>query len=608
MNLLKISLRNTRRHLRRTLLTGLAIGIAVAAVTFMDAYLKGATTGLFETFIQLEAGHIKVTPVQAVDRIRPLPLDEGIKDIRDESDRKGMRVVIELRRDAMEDVIINQLYAHTQLQSSFGIINLALVDGEPKVLSLKEMIEHFISHRKVIVTRRTQHELKKAKQRAHILEGLIVALDNIDDIIALIRKSRSVKDAEEAIRTKYELSKEQTKAILDMRLQKLTSLEREAVKDEHTALLKKIEELEKILASEELVLDIIKHELGEIKDKFGDERRTGIETDVEDFEIEDLIPEEDVVVTITNTGYIKRLSTEVYHAQHRGGVGLKGMQTKEEDFVVDLFVTSTHDYILFFTNFGKVYWLKTFRLPIGGRHAKGKAIINLLPRLEKGEMVKAALPVHEFGEDQFLLFATKKGFVKRTHLPAYSRPRVNGIIAIRMREGDELIGVKPCRDTGEVILATTSGKAVRFNIKEARAMARNTQGVIGARLRPNDKVVSMTIARPNTQLLTITENGYGKRTDVDLYRKTHRGSKGVITIKTNERNGSVVDVVEVEGEEELLLTSQSGMLIRIPVSGISHQSRNTMGVRLMRLKKGDRVMSVAKVVAEEEVPEMDEDI
>jgi DNA gyrase subunit A len=541
----------------------------------------------------------QVNKSSLVEQIANLAKDkkiDGITDIRDESDRKGMRVVIELRRDVMEDLVVNQLYAHTQLQSSFGINNLALVDNKPKVLGLKEIIEHFVKHRKEIVTRRTSYDLKKAKHRAHILAGLIIALDNIDDIITLIRKSKNVGEAEEGIRTKYELSKEQTKAILDMRLQKLTSLERQAVKDEEAELLKKIAELEKILASEELVLDIIKAELLEIKEKYGDARRTDIEANVEDFEIEDLIPEEDMVVTITNTGYIKRLPVEVYQAQHRGGVGLKGMDTKEEDFVIDLFVTSTHDYILFFSNMGRVYWLKTYRLPVGGRHAKGKAIINLLPRLEKDELIKAALPVHEFTDDQFLIFSTKNGFIKRTKLTAYSRPRVTGIIATKMREDDELISVRRCCGSEEVILGTNSGKAVRFNVEEARAMGRNTQGVIGARLRAKDKVVSMTIARPNTQLLTITENGYGKRTDVDLYRKTHRGGMGVITIKTNERNGAVVDVVEVEGEEELLLTSLNGIIIRIPVNGISHQSRNTMGVRLMRMRPGDKVMSVAKII------------
>ncbi|UCE75491.1 MAG: DNA gyrase subunit A [Methanomassiliicoccales archaeon] len=524
---------------------------------------------------------------------------EGITDLRDESDRTGMRIVIELRRDSIPDIILKQLYKHTQMQTTFGIINLALVNNQPKILSLPDMIHHYISHRKDVVRRRTQFELDKAEKRAHILEGLIVALDNIDEVIKIIRKSKSLDEARESLKTKFLITPEQTKAILDMRLQKLTGLERQNIKDESGELKKKIARYKEILASETEITDVIKEELTELKKKYGDTRRTEIDLEAaDDFDIEELIPDEEMVVTITNTGYIKRLPLDTYKTQKRGGVGLIGMGTKEEDYVVDLFVTSTHNYILFFSNRGKVYWLKTYKIPVGGRHAKGKAIINLLPRLEKGEVINAAIPIEEFTSAQYLTFVTKKGQIKKTVLKAYGRPMITGIRAIRLREGDELVETKLTNGQKELIIASKNGQAVRFHEKDVRPMGRAAMGVRGIRLKDGDEVVGMSVVTEESILLTITENGYGKRSEVSSYRKTRRGAGGVITIKTGERNGKVVGVKEVSPDDELIVTSQNGMIIRMPVRGIRVQGRATMGVRVMKLKAGDRVVSLARLVQE----------
>jgi DNA gyrase subunit A len=524
---------------------------------------------------------------------------DGITDLRDESDRKGMRIVIELRRDAIPDIILKQLYKHTQMQTTFGIINLALVNNQPKILSLTEMIHHYIEHRKEVVRRRTQFELDKAEKRAHILEGLIVALDNIDEVIRIIRKSKSLEDAKDSLTSKFLISDEQTKAILDMRLQKLTGLERQGVKDENEEIKKRIAQYRKILESETEILNLIKTELTELKKRYGDERRTALDIDAaDDFDIEELIPDEEMVVTITNTGYIKRIPLDTYRTQKRGGVGLIGMETKEEDYLVDLFVTSTHNYILFFSNKGKVYWLKTYKIPSGGRHAKGKAIINLLPRLEKGEVINATIPIEEFTASEYLTFVTKKGMIKKTVLKAYSRPMITGIRAINLRNDDELVETKLTNGNKEIIIATKNGKAVRFHEKDARPMGRATMGVIGIRLKGDDEVVGMSVVEEDSMLLTITENGYGKRSPVSSYRKTRRGAQGVITIKTTERNGKVVGVKGVSADDELIVTSQNGMVIRIPVRGIRAQGRATMGVRVMRLKEGDKVVSVARLAQE----------
>ena len=521
---------------------------------------------------------------------------EGISDLRDESDRDGMRVVIELKRDAIEDVVLTQLYKHTDMQSTFGILNLAIVNNEPKVLGLKEILEHYINYRIEIITRRTNYDLNKAKEKMHILEGFMIALKNIDEVIKIIRGSKTVEEAKNGLMKRFNFSELQVKAILDMRLQKLTGMEIEGVEKDYNDTKKLIEELERMLGDRQNILNEIKRELLEIKEKFGDERRTEIVEGEIDIDIEDLIPEQEVVITITETGYIKRIPCETYRTQHRGGKGLKGMQTKEEDIVVDSFVTSTHDYIMFFTNHGKAFWLKGYKIPEGSRHAKGKAIINLLPRLEEGEEVETAIPIHEFDDEHYLVFCTKKGIIKKTVLSAYGNVRVNGIRAINLDEDDELIATRLSDGKQTIMIATADGQACRFDEEEVRPMGRVTRGVIGIRLRKGDKVVSMAIVGEEGNLLTVTENGFGKRSPIQEYRKTHRGSKGVRTIITNERNGKVLWVKEVIDEDEIMLTSKDGMMVRIPVKDIRIQGRSTMGVTIMRLNKGDKVVSVAKIV------------
>ena len=521
---------------------------------------------------------------------------EGISDLRDESDREGMRIVIELKRDAIEDVVLNQLFSHTDMQSTFGILNLAIVNGEPRVLSLKELIENYILHRVDVITRRTTYDLNKANEKIHILEGFMIALKNIDEVIKIIRGSKTVDEAKTRLIKRFEFSDKQVKAILDMRLQKLTGMEIEGVEKDYNETKQLIQRLEELLGSRENILNEIKKEILEIKEKFGDERRTEIVEGEIDIEIEDLIPVQDVVVTITDSGYIKRLPCETYRTQRRGGKGLIGMETKEEDVVVDSFITSTHDYIMFFTNHGKAFWLKGYKIPEGGRHSKGKAIINLLPRLEEGEYVETAIPIHEFDDEHYLVFATRKGIIKKTVLSAYSNIRVNGVRAIKLDEDDELISTKLSDGKQTIMIATANGQACRFHESEVRPMGRVTRGVIGIRLGKDDKAVSMAIVSEEGTLLTITENGYGKRSPISEYRKTHRGSKGVRTIITNERNGKVIWVKEVTDDDEIMLTSREGMIVRIPVKDIRIQGRNTMGVRIMRLNEGDKVVSVAKIV------------
>jgi DNA gyrase subunit A len=524
---------------------------------------------------------------------------EGISDLRDESDRKGMRIVIELKRDAIDDVVLNQLFEHTELQSSFGVLNLAIVKGEPKVLTLKEILQHYIEYRIEIITRRTTYDLKKAKEKMHILEGLMIALRNIDEVIKIIRHSKEVEEAKNGLMKRFKLSEIQAKAILDMRLQKLTGMEIDAVEKEYKETKELIEQLETLLADHQKILNEIKRELMELKEKFGDARRTQIMEGEVGIDIEDLIPVQEVVVTITKDGYIKRIPTETYRTQHRGGKGLIGVRPKEEDFVVNSFITSTHDYLMFFTNHGRVYWLKGYKIPEGDRHAKGKAIINLLPRLEEGEKIETAVPIHEFDDTHYLIFTTKQGTIKKTVVSAYGNIRVNGIIAIKLEEGDELMGVELSDGTKTVMIATANGQACRFNEKELRPMGRATHGVIGIRMKnKKDNVVAMTVVEITGSLFTITENGFGKRSPIDEYRMTHRGSKGVRTIVTNERNGNVVFVSQVNDDHELIITTEHGMTVRIPVRDIREQGRNTMGVRIMRLNEGDKVVSVTQVLAE----------
>ena len=534
---------------------------------------------------------------------------EGVSDLRDESDRRGMRIVIDLKRDAIEDVVLNQLFEHTYLQSSFGILNLAIVNGEPRILSLMELLRHFIDYRVNVITKRTEHLLRKAKDKLHILEGLMIALKNIDEVIKIIRGSKEVDEAKNKLMKRFDFSEKQVKAILDMRLQKLTGMEIEAVEKDYNETLEFIKSLEELLSTKENILAEIKKELLELKEKFGDERRTEIVEGEIDIDMEDLIPVQEVIVTITDTGYIKRIPIETYKAQRRGGKGLIGMKTKEEDMVVDSFVTSTHDYIMFFTTKGRNFWLKGYKIPEGERHAKGKAIINLLPRLEEGEKIATAIPIHEFDDDHFLVFSTKNGLVKKTVLSAYSHIRVSGVKAIRLDDDDELIAVRLSDGSKEVMISSAHGQACRFNESEIRPMGRVTRGVIGIRLNKGDEAVAMTLVEEEGTLLTITENGYGKRSLIEEYRKTHRGSKGVRTIITNERNGNVIHVSQGSEEEDLILTSEHGMNVRIPVESIRVQGRNTMGVTIMRLNEKDHVVSVTRVEpgTEEDLDEENEE-
>ncbi|MBL7054218.1 DNA gyrase subunit A [Candidatus Woesearchaeota archaeon] len=520
---------------------------------------------------------------------------DGISDLRDESDRDGMRVVIELRKDGNAEVVLNQLYRHSRLQTTFGINILALVNNEPKILNLKNLIGHYISHRRDVVRKRALFELNKAQQRAHILEGLIVALNDIDRIIKLIKESKSTETARTSLISNYKLSEEQTNAILEMRLQRLTSLEQEKIRKEHKNLLKLIEELKFILQNPKKILDIIKNELLELKGQYGDERKSEI-VDVEttDLNMEDLVEKEDMVVTITHSGYIKRLHLDTYKQQRRGGKGVIGTTTHEDDFVNDLFIANTHSYLLFFTNKGKVHWLKVYYIPEAGRQAKGKAMVNLL-NLEKDEKVNAFIPVKKFDNERYLIMGTKRGIVKKTKLIAYGNPRKNGVIAITLAEDDELINVKLTDGHKQIILATKNGIAVRFKEEDVRAAGRSAQGVRGIRLK-NDRVIGMVVADDEKSLLTVTENGYGKRTKVGDYRLINRGGSGVRNIICSERNGKVVSVNSVLDNDEIIFISQKGIVIRVPVSDISVIGRATQGVRLMKLNGEDKVVATTKIV------------
>ena len=519
---------------------------------------------------------------------------KGISDIRDESDREGMRIVIELKKDADSSIVINQLYKHSRLQNTMGIIMLALVDNEPKILNLKQMLGFFVIHRATIIKNRVTFDLKKAKERAHILEGLITALKDIDMVVKRIKASKTVEDAAGTLIKNYKLTKIQAKAILEMRLQKLASLEQENIKKEYSELLETIKRLKQILASNKEILNIIKEETEEIKN-YSDERKTHFIEYEEDLDIEDLIKPHDVVVTVTHSNYIKRLPVDTYKQQKRGGKGIIATGTKEEDFVEDLFIANTHSYILFFTDKGKVYWLKVYNMPEASRQATGKAIVNLI-RTEKDEKISAFIPVKEFVDGKYLILATKKGVIKKTRLEAYSRPRRGGIIAINLDKDDELINAALTDGSKEIIIATKKGMAVRFNEKDARPIGRSARGVKGINLRKDDEVVGMVVADPNKTLLSVTENGYGKRSRIEDYRLVRRASIGVINIKTSERNGRVVSIKTVDDEDEMMFISKKGIIIRVPVKGISTIGRNTQGVRLMRLKPEDRVVSAAKII------------
>lgn len=518
----------------------------------------------------------------------------GISDIRDESDRKGMRVVILLKRDANGELILNQLYRHTQLEGTFGVNNLALVNNQPRTLSLKEIISNFIKHRVTIITRRTQFDLNKAENRAHILLGLKKALENIDAVVKTIKESENVEFAKNSLIKNFDLSEEQSKAILEMKLSKLTSLETNKIIEEYDSLIKLIIELKEILENKSRIFEIIKQELEELKQKYGDERKTKIIDIEEPIDDEDLIEKEDCVVTVTHKGYVNRLPTDTYKQQARGGKGIRATGTREEDFVENLFITNTHDYLMFFSNQGKVYWSKAYTIPSGSRYAKGMNLINLL-NLHKDERIKAIIPVSEFKESWYLNMITKNGLIKKTSLEAYSKPRKGGIIAINLREEDSLIDVILTKDGEELIVASENGMAVKFKGDQIRSVGRNSMGVRAIKL-VKDNVIGVT--RANDTLLTITENGYGKKTKVDDYRLINRGGKGVINIKTSERNGKVAGIKSVTDNDDLIFVTQQGILIRTSAKNISTIGRNTQGLRIMKLNKDDKVISVAKVVGE----------
>jgi DNA gyrase subunit A len=520
---------------------------------------------------------------------------EGISDIRDESDREGVRVVIDLKKDEVSRVVLNNLYKMTQMQVTFGCIFLSIVQGQPQILNLKKLLEHFLEFRKEVITRRILFELNRAEKRAHILEGLKIALDNLDAVIALIRKSGSPAEAKAQLIERFELSDTQAQAILEMRLQRLTALERDKILEEYTHLLKEIERLKGILANEKLVLDIIVQELREAKDKYSDVRRTEIVAAAEDISIEDTIADEDMVITISSSGYIKRTPVTTFRTQTRGGKGKTGMTTKEEDFVEDLFIASTHAYILIFTDKGKVYWLKTYAVPQAGPAARGKATVNLI-NVAPGENISAVLPVKSFEGTQFVVMATKNGVIKKTALEAYSRPRASGIAAITIDPDDALIGVEITDGEKDVFLGTQRGMAIRFNEKNVRAMGRTSRGVRGIALKKEDKVVGMEVLRGDSTLLSITEHGYGKRSNAAEYRRQTRGGKGIITIKADERNGNVVGIKQVVEEDNLMIITSSGKIIRIGVQNISVIGRNTKGVRLINVAKDERVMGVTRLV------------
>ncbi|HJN56592.1 MAG: DNA gyrase subunit A [Candidatus Woesearchaeota archaeon] len=533
---------------------------------------------------------------QIADLVRDKKIN-GISDIRDESNRKGIRIIIELKKDANSDVILNQLYKHSRLQVTFGIAMVALVNNVPKLLNLSQMIGSHIEHRKEIIRKRTLFELHKAQSRAHILEGLIIALNNLDKTIKLVKESKSVEDAKNSLIKNFSLTADQSTAILEMRLQRLTSLEQEKVRQELKNLLKLIEDLKAILQSPQKILDIIKKEFIELNENYKDGRRTEIvESEANNFEMEDMIEESNCVITITHSGYIKRQLLQAYKQQKRGGKGLIATTTKEEDFVRDIFIASTHSYILLFTNKGKVHWQKVYNIPEASRQARGKAIINLVS-LQNDEKVTAYVPVKNF-DSGYLIMATKNGTIKKTDLSAYSNPRKGGIAAITLDENDSLINVRKTDGNKEIILATKNGIAVRFNEKDVRSTGRSSRGVRGIRLSENDKVIGMVEATNNKTLLTVTENGYGKRTKIEEYRLISRGGSGVRNIICSERNGSVVSINSVSNDDEIMLISKNGITIRIQASQISVIGRTTQGVRLMRLNDSDKLVSVAKIIKE----------
>jgi DNA gyrase subunit A len=594
-------------------------GLIYGRSSIVDAYTTGrgilTVRARVETEVDDRTGRMRIVvneiPYQVnksklIEKIAELVNEkrlDGISDLRDESDRQGMRIVIELKKEAIPEVVLNQLYKHTQMQDSFGVIMLAIVDGRPRLLTLKEMLVLFLDHRKEIVTRATAFDLRKAEARLHVLEGLKIALDNLDAIIALIRKAKDAPSAKAQLMERFALSEIQSQAILDMRLQRLTGLERDEIILEHKETTELIEKLRKILSDEREVLKIIATELGAIKSQYGDVRRTEIIDATTEINIEDMIVEEDMVVTVSHEGYIKRSPASLYRQQRRGGKGKTGAQAKGDDFVEHMFVASTHSYILFFSNRGRVYWKKVHELPQAGRAARGKAIVNLLT-LGQGEKLSAFLAVREFSEGAYVMFATAGGTVKKTPLTDYSRPRASGIIAISLDSDDELISVRITDGSQQVVLSTRNGMAVRFEESEVRPMGRNAGGVKGAALGKDDRVVSMEIVEPGATLLTISQGGFGKRSPIDDYRLVHRGAKGVFTMKVTEKTGPVVGVLQIRDDnDEMMIVTDGGKLIRSSAADVRVIGRNTQGVRLVSLAPGgEEVVSSVAPVADKDAP------
>jgi DNA gyrase subunit A len=547
----------------------------------------------------------QVNKARLIEKIAELAREkviEGISDLRDESDRDGMRIVIELKRGEVPEVVLNNLYKHTQLQTTFGIIMLAIVGGRPRVLSLLEVIEHFIEFRREVVRRRTEFELRKAEARAHILEGLKIALDHLDEVIRLIRGSKNPAEARDGLMTSFKLSQIQAQAILDMQLQRLTGLERQKILDELMELMKTIERLRAILSSEALLMEVVVNELKAVRERYQDERRTVIIDQSGEFRIEDLIVDEDVAITVTNTGYIKRTAITTYRMQRRGGKGRIGMRTREEDFVSHLFVASTHSYIMIFSDRGRAYWLKVHEVPDAGADGKGKAIANLVS-MEAGEKIAALLAVKAWpteDDQQFVIMGTRKGIIKKTDLRSFSNPRAGGIIAMGVEDDDAVIAVEQSNGTDQILLGTRDGMAIRFDETDVRPMGRGAYGVKGITLRDGDEVVGMEVVRPGGTVLTVARNGYGKRTDLDEYRIQSRGGVGIINIQASDRNGKVVGIVFVSEDEQLMLISQQGMILRTRAGDIRSIGRATQGVRLIEMEEGDIVVAVAKLVEKDE--------
>src|SRR5687768_11601832 len=590
-------------------------GYIVGRSGIQQAYLTGRGTVIMRAKAEIEVSKkgdrssiviseipYQVNKARLIERIADLVREktiEGISDIRDESDRDGMRIVIELKRGELSDVILNNLYKHTALQSSFGIITLAIVGGRPRVLTLSELIDNFIEFRRDVVRRRTEFELRKAEARAHILEGLRIALDHLDAVIALIRAAKNPGEARDGLIAQFGLSQIQAQAILDMQLQRLTGLERQKILDELAEILKTIERLRAILSSEKLLMEIVVRELREVREQYGDDRRTEILAEAGEFRIEDLIAEEDMAITVSNTGYIKRTAITSYRNQRRGGKGRIGMRTREEDFVSHLFVASTHAYIMIFSDRGRAYWLKVHEIPDVGPDGRGKAIANLVS-MQEGERIAALLAVKEFEDSKFIVMGTRRGEVKKTELTSFSNPRAGGIIAMDVEEGDAVIAVQISDGTHEIFIGTRDGMSIRFPEKDVRSMGRTAGGVRGVMLREGDEVVGMDVLTPGGTILSVTEQGYGKRTELDEYRVQSRGGVGIINIQTSERNGKVIGVMQVNDDDELMLITQQGKILRMKARDIRTIGRATQGVRLIDIEGEDRAVSIARLAEQDD--------